>query len=78
MTLGVDLVRRLLGDVVQAGWSWAIDVGTIRPGHRRAQRFARFGERSAICFPVSALFGESSIELGDGCIIGPNATLSAG
>src|SRR5438270_11710618 len=73
-----DLVRRLLGDVVQTGWSWAIDVGTIRPGHRRAQRFARFGERSAICFPVSALFGESSIEIGDGCIIGPNSTLSAG
>ncbi len=61
-----DLVRRLLGDVVQAGWSWAVDVGTIRPGHRRAQRFARFGQRSAICFPVGALFGESSIELGDG------------
>ena len=73
-----DLVRRLLGDVVQAGWSWAIDLGTIRPGHRRAQRFARFGPRSAICFPVSALFGESSIEIGEGCIIGPNATLSAG
>jgi acetyltransferase-like isoleucine patch superfamily enzyme len=73
-----DLARRLLGDVVQAGWSWAVDVGTIRPGHRRAQRFARFGQRSAICFPVGALFGETSIELGDGCIIGPNATLSAG
>jgi acetyltransferase-like isoleucine patch superfamily enzyme len=72
------LVRRLLGDVMQAGWSWAVDVGTIRPGHRRAQRFARFGQRSAICFPVGGLFGESSIELGDGCIIGPNATLSAG
>jgi acetyltransferase-like isoleucine patch superfamily enzyme len=74
----IDLVQRVLGDVVQAGWSWAVDVGTIRPGHRRAQRFARFGARSAICFPVSALFGESSIEIGDGCIIGPNVTLSAG
>ena len=74
----MDLVRRLLGDVVQAGWSWAIDVGTIRPGHRRAQRFARFGERSAICFPVAAMFGESSIEVRDGCIIWPYATLSAG
>jgi acetyltransferase-like isoleucine patch superfamily enzyme len=74
----VDHVRRLLGDVVQAGWSWAIDLGTIRPGHRRAKRFARFGERSAVCFPVAAMFGESSIEVGDGCIIGPYATLSAG
>ena len=74
----IDLARRLLGDVVQTGWSWAVDVGTIRHVHRRAHRFARFGEGSAICFPVSALFGESSIEVGDGCIIGPNATLSAG
>ena len=74
----VDHIRRLLGDVVQAGWSLAIDLGTIRPGHRRARRFARFGDRSAVCFPVAAMFGESSIEVGEGCIIGPYATLSAG
>lgn len=71
-------MRRLLGDLVQAGWSLAVDVGTIRPGHRRAQRFARFGDRSAICFPVAALFGEGAISIGDGCIIGPYTTLSAG
>jgi acetyltransferase-like isoleucine patch superfamily enzyme len=74
----VDTVRRVLGDVVQAGWSFAVDVGTIRPGNRRARRFARFGPRSAICFPVAALFGEQAIEVGDGCIVGPYATLSAG
>src|SRR5262249_59351312 len=74
----VDHVRRLLGDAVQAGWSLAIDLGTIRPGHRRARRFARFGDRSAICFPVAAVVGESSIEVGEGCIIGSYATLSAG
>jgi acetyltransferase-like isoleucine patch superfamily enzyme len=74
----VDLVRRLLGDLVQVGWSFAVDVGTIRPGNRRARRFAHFGERSAICFPVAALFGESAISIGDGCIIGPYASLSAG
>jgi acetyltransferase-like isoleucine patch superfamily enzyme len=74
----LDLVRRVLGDLVQAGWSFAIDVGTIRPGHRRARRFARFGDRSAICFPVAALFGEGAIHIGDGCIIGPYVTLSAG
>jgi acetyltransferase-like isoleucine patch superfamily enzyme len=74
----VELVRRVLGDLVHAGWSLAVDVGTIRPGHRRARRFARFGERTAICFPVAALFGEGAISIGDGCIIGPYATLSAG
>src|SRR5919106_2680022 len=76
--VSVELVRRFLGDLVQAGWSFAIDVGTIRPGHRRARRFAHFGERSAICFPVAALFGESAISIGEGCIIGPYTTLSAG
>lgn len=74
----LEFVGRVLGDLVQSGWSLAVDIGTIRPGHRRARRFARFGERSAICFPVAALFGEASIEVGDGCIIGPYATLSAG
>lgn len=71
-------MRQLAGDLVQAGWDLATDIGTIRPGYRRARRFARFGERSAITFPVAALFGEPSIEIGDGCIIGPYATLSAG
>jgi acetyltransferase-like isoleucine patch superfamily enzyme len=74
----VDALRRFLGDLVQAGWSFAVDVGTIRPGYRRARRFARFGPRSAVCFPVAALFGEEAISIGDGCIIGPYASLSAG
>jgi acetyltransferase-like isoleucine patch superfamily enzyme len=72
------MVQRILGDFVQAAWSFAIDLGTIRPGHRRANRFAHFGDRSAICFPVAALFGEGAIHLGDGCVIGPYTTLSAG
>jgi acetyltransferase-like isoleucine patch superfamily enzyme len=74
----VELTRRVLGDVADAAWSFAVDVGTIRPGHRRARRFASFGERSAICFPVAALFGEGAISIGEGCIIGPYASLSAG
>lgn len=31
-----------------------------------------------ICFPVAALFGERSIELGSGCLLGPYVSLSAG
>jgi acetyltransferase-like isoleucine patch superfamily enzyme len=73
-----DAVRRVLGDLLQAGWEFAVDIGTIRPGNRRADRFAHFGERSAICFPVAALFGEPAISIGDGCIIGPYSSLSAG
>ncbi len=74
----LEVGRRALGDLVGAGWSVAVDVGTIRPSHRRARRFAHFGERSAICFPVAALFGEGAIHIGNGCIVGPYASLSAG
>jgi carbonic anhydrase/acetyltransferase-like protein (isoleucine patch superfamily) len=73
-----DAIRRIAGDLVQVGWSFATDVGTIRPGNRRARRFGRFGKRTAVCFPVAALFGEGAIFLGDGCIVGPYASLSAG
>jgi acetyltransferase-like isoleucine patch superfamily enzyme len=37
-----------------------------------------FGEGSAICVPFAALYGEEYIELGEGCIIGPYCSLSAG
>ncbi len=47
-------------------------------GSARARRFRRFGESSAICFPVAALFGEEYIEIGDGTIVGPHCTISAG
>ena len=50
--------------------------------HRAAEPagapFRRFGDGSAICFPVAALYGEEYIELGEGCIVGPYCTLSAG
>ncbi len=66
------------GDALQAAWEQVTRLATIRPRNARAKRFRRFGERSAICFPVAALFGEEYIEIGDGCIVGPYSTLSAG
>ena len=45
-------------------------------GGRR--RFGRFGDGSAVCFPVTALYGEAYIRLGERVIIGPYGTLSAG
>jgi acetyltransferase-like isoleucine patch superfamily enzyme len=66
------------GDALQVGWERLGTAAAIRSGTARARRFARFGDASAICFPVAALFGEEHIELGDGCIIGPYTTLSTG
>jgi acetyltransferase-like isoleucine patch superfamily enzyme len=66
------------GEAIRAGWDHVARLGTIGPRSRRARTFRRFGDGSAICFPVAALYGEEYIELGEGCIIGPYCSLSAG
>ena len=74
----LDGVRVFTGDVVRAGWDRLARRATIGPRSARARPFRRFGDGSAICFPVAALYGEEYIELGEGCIIGPYCSLSAG
>jgi acetyltransferase-like isoleucine patch superfamily enzyme len=66
------------GDAIRVGWQRIERLGNIGPRSRRARAFRRFGAGSAICFPVAALYGEEYIELGEGCIIGPYCSLSAG
>jgi acetyltransferase-like isoleucine patch superfamily enzyme len=74
----LDPLRRVAGDVLQSGWDRIQRLATIGPDHRRARAFGAFGRGSAICFPVTALYGERYIRLGSETIIGPHATLSAG
>jgi acetyltransferase-like isoleucine patch superfamily enzyme len=74
----LDGVRRVAGDLLQSGWEHVQHLAAIGPRHRRGRRFQEFGAGSAICFPVTALYGERYIRLGRGTIIGPHATLSAG
>ena len=74
----LDTARVVAGDVVRAGWERLSHRATIGPRSSRAKKFRRFGDGSAICFPVAALYGEEYIELGEGCIIGPYCSLSAG
>jgi acetyltransferase-like isoleucine patch superfamily enzyme len=71
-------VSRLLGRVVQRVWARAVERGAIRAGTAPAKRFLGFGAGSAICFPVTALFGERYIRIGEGTVVGPYASLSAG
>jgi serine acetyltransferase len=71
-------LQRAAGDMIQAGWEQIVRLGAMKPDHRRGRRFGHLGARSAICFPVTALFGERYISIGAGTVIGPYASLSAG
>jgi acetyltransferase-like isoleucine patch superfamily enzyme len=71
-------LRRVASELLDVAYDVVVDWGAIRAGGIRARRFAAFGERSAICFPVAALFGERYMSIGAGSLIGPFSTLSAG
>jgi acetyltransferase-like isoleucine patch superfamily enzyme len=73
-----DEVGRVTGDVIQAAWAAAARFGAIGPRHRRARKFARFGDGAMIGFPPTVIFGEGRIEIGAGTTIGPLASVSAG
>jgi acetyltransferase-like isoleucine patch superfamily enzyme len=74
----VGVVGRLAGEALQRAYATAQRVGSIGPDHRRARKFGAFGRGTAICFPVTSLYGERYMRLGTGTIIGPHVTLSAG
>jgi acetyltransferase-like isoleucine patch superfamily enzyme len=73
-----DEVGRVAGDAVHATWEAVVRFGALGPRHRRARKFSRFGNGSLIAFPPTVIFGEGRIAVGEGSIIGPLASLSAG
>ena len=50
----------------------------IGSGSRQANRFAAFGDSSAIAFAPTEIFGERYIAIGSGVLFGPRLTLTAG
>jgi acetyltransferase-like isoleucine patch superfamily enzyme len=78
MQPGYAPAMRGTADAITWGWEQLTRHGTIGPKSRRARRFGVFGDGSAVCFPVTALYGEEYIHLGEQVIIGPYGTLSAG
>jgi acetyltransferase-like isoleucine patch superfamily enzyme len=74
----LDPVRRAANDAIPAAWDVLSRRAVIGPRSPRARRFLHFGDGSAICFPIAALYGEPYIDLGEACIIGPYCSLSAG
>jgi len=71
-------VARATGEQIRGLWAWAGRVGAIGPHDRTGRRFGKFGEGSIICFPQNTIFNERYIHIGEGTMIGPQATLSAG
>jgi len=69
---------RIGGEWVRRGWALACRVGSIGPSDRAGKQFGRFGAGSIICFPHNTIFNERYIHIGDGTMIGPRVTLSAG
>ncbi|MGH1493045.1 MAG: acyltransferase [Acidimicrobiales bacterium] len=67
-----------LGDVIVAAYEWMARKAFIHRDSRRAADFAYFGEGSIICFPPTALYGETGISIGRDTLIGPHVSLSAG
>jgi acetyltransferase-like isoleucine patch superfamily enzyme len=73
-----DRAREEVGAAVRWAWSKAVERGAIGPNSRAGRRFGRLGANSVICFPATSLVNEHYIHIGEGTMIGPNCSLSAG
>ncbi|MGE0877566.1 MAG: DapH/DapD/GlmU-related protein [Acidimicrobiia bacterium] len=65
-------------EFVHRAWEHMQVHGAIGPSSRRGRRFGRFGRGSVICFPPTAIMNEWYIHIGEGTMIGPGVSLSAG
>ena len=66
------------GEVVTWFWRKSVEAAAIGPHTRAGRRFGSFGTGSIICFPPNTIFNEQFIRIGEGTMIGPGITLSAG
>ena len=72
------LPRRMAWRTVHRLWRAAQRAGAITADTPAGRAFAAFGAGSVIGFPTGALYGERSIEIGTGTMIGAQVSLSAG
>jgi acetyltransferase-like isoleucine patch superfamily enzyme len=68
----------IAGEWIRQAWEAISRWGAIGPESRTGRRFGTFGRGSIICFPVNTVFNERYIHIGEGTMIGPQTTLSAG
>jgi acetyltransferase-like isoleucine patch superfamily enzyme len=68
----------IAGTVVRRAWETVGRWGAIGPHSSTGRGFGHFGEGSIICFPANTIFNERYISIGEGTMIGPGVSLSAG
>ena len=69
---------RLRWRLVHWGWEAFQRAGVVTADTPAGRRFAEFGAGSMAAFPAGSVFGEHSIAIGAGTLIGPLVTMSAG
>jgi acetyltransferase-like isoleucine patch superfamily enzyme len=70
--------KRFAGDLLSSARDTATSWAAIGPDTRRGKRFGSFGRGSIICFPPATIMNERYIQIGEGTVIGPDVSLSAG
>jgi acetyltransferase-like isoleucine patch superfamily enzyme len=68
----------LAGHAIRRAWATIGRWGAIGPDSHDARGFGHFGRGSIICFPANTIFNERYIHIGEGTMLGPGITLSAG
>jgi acetyltransferase-like isoleucine patch superfamily enzyme len=71
-------LTRLRWRLVHWGWDAFQRAGVVTADTPAGRRFAEFGAGSMAAFPAGSVFGERSIAIGTGTLIGAFVTMSAG
>lgn len=71
-------LRRIRAKLVHWAWEKAAEVGAIGPNDPMGMRFAKMGDGACLLFPQGVVYNEHYIEIGQGTMVGPNTSITAG
>jgi acetyltransferase-like isoleucine patch superfamily enzyme len=70
--------RRIRSSLVNSAWEALSSSGVVGPDDRVARRFGGFGRGSLLGFPPGVFYNERYIRIGEGTMIGPYVSITAG
>jgi acetyltransferase-like isoleucine patch superfamily enzyme len=71
-------LRRAVARLIHATWDTAGELGAIGPDDPRGRRFGAMGRGACLLFPQGAIYNEHLIWVGEGTMVGPNTSITAG